>query len=476
MEIREKSFFISDMYFSVKQIEGLLDACYIKHYHGIIVSSEAGYEKWPEGDLFKYMMNMHGLRCEQILHIGDNWAADVKSAEKCGINTFYIWNARKMLECSYLRKILVNVKSIEDKVIVGMYMAKALNDPFALSREKGRLYIASKELLGYIGYGGLLTAYLHWLLKKYTSNEIDKVLFLARDGYLPERMYQKIVKERKIEKAPKGLYVLSSRRCLAGAAIYNEQDLLQQVERINSAIPAGQILEARYGVILEKEDAKSKEVLIGNELKEYLMSYKEKIICESAKERNNFLRYLNTLGISYENERDILFDSLTSGTSAYYYRKITKADAKLVCLVCLNVPEYSLYNQSDEAFLGEDTSYFEQKGYTKCVYLGDCIFTSPKEQLIKFDDDGIPVFAVNKKEGCIETIEETHKGIEAFITDYIKLTPYSIKKQEITADLVDCLVGMFAYGYYIVNEEWKDQFSQCDTFADGKGEPKKFFK
>lgn len=463
----KKVYLISDMYFSKDQIAGFLKKCGINHYDGMMVSCEAGCAKGPEGELFQQTMQKYHLEPRQILHIGDNPNADGESAEKCGIDTFLIWSAKQMLEDSYLRKILIHVKSPEDAIITGMYMAKVLNNPFALSKGRGRLLITSKKIMGFIGYGGMITAYLHWLLKKSSQDKIDKILFLARDGYLLERLYQRIVRERKIGEAPKGVYTLASRRCLAGAAIYNEGDLIAQIERMKKPnIPAGEFLKLRFGVNPKAEDRNAYEKLCDDELHSYLLSYGEEIIQESERERTNFLKYLHSLDIQYEREKNIIFDSATSGTCAYYYRRVTKTDTRLQAIVLVKIPEWSCYDLTlDEGFLGEDMANFERRGYTKCTLLNDSILISPNEQLVKINRDGNPVFVSDLREESFEKIRDVQEGIEEFCYDYIRLTPYAIEEQEPTAELVDCLVGLLISNTYVLNGDWKNDFAVVEQFS-----------
>jgi HAD superfamily hydrolase (TIGR01549 family) len=458
-KLGKQLYLISDMYYSAEQLGGLLEQCGIRHYHGIVVSGEAGGSKWPDGELFRAAMERYRLKPQQILHIGDNEAADIECAKACGMDAFHVWNARKMLEDSYLRNILVHVRTLEDSIIVGMYMAKALNDPFALSMGKGRLQISSKEVLGYISYGPLLTGYLHWLLKKYTAEDVDKILFFARDGYLPEQMYQTILRERKIKNAPKGVYVLASRRCLVGASFFNEEDLKKQIDRIELDTCAGNILEVRFGINPMDGDPTAKEKLKGEELKKYLLFYKNEILEESEKERTNYLDYLHSLGIRYETENDIIFDSQTAGTSAYYYRVITKTNTKMECMLLLDVPDYSLYDKDlDAGYLGIDSNYLQKTGYKKCSTLNDSILTSPETQLIKIDEDGMPVYLQNDGGHSLENVRLVHKGIENFLYDYIRHTPYDVMEQDFSERLLDSMMGLLTSVGYFMDEDFRHNF------------------
>jgi len=330
----KKIYLISDMYFSGEQIKAFLEQYGITHYHGLLVSSDAGCTKWPEGALYKKAIEIFGINSVSVLHIGDNEAADVECSKKAGFDAYTIWSAYHMLEMSTLQRLLVNIKTLEDSCLLGIWMEYFLNSPFALHEKQGHLHIQSECEVGFAGFAAIITAFMHRLIKEHQGEKQEKILFLARDGYLLEKLYRTILLERNITDAPEGIYVLASRRALAIPAIETKDDLEQQLQRVRVEALAGEFLELRFGIKPETEDAEAELVLKEEELRNYIRKYTPQILARAKQERNDYLLYLESLGIDREKDIHILVDSQTSGTSVFIgensYKK--KLSWKRYCL------------------------------------------------------------------------------------------------------------------------------------------------
>jgi len=188
--------------------------------------------------------------------------------------------------------------------------------------------------VGFAGFAAIITAFMHRLIKEHQGEKQEKILFLARDGYLLEKLYRTILLERNITDAPEGIYVLASRRALAIPAIETKDDLEQQLQRVRVEALAGEFLELRFGIKPETEDAEAELVLKEEELRNYIRKYTPQILARAKQERNDYLLYLESLGIDREKDIHILVDSQTSGTSVFIgensYKK--KLSWKRYCL------------------------------------------------------------------------------------------------------------------------------------------------
>lgn len=134
---------ISDMYYTRVYLEQLLKKCGISGYDKLIISAEERAGKWPSGRLFEIAVERLNIMPTQLLHIGDNPGADIQMAQKIGIHTYHIWSSYEMIVQSKFQGILSKVQTTEDFVAIGIILAYILNDPFALSNDKGTLTLKS---------------------------------------------------------------------------------------------------------------------------------------------------------------------------------------------------------------------------------------------------------------------------------------------------------------------------------------------
>lgn len=465
----KKVYLISDMYFRQSVIEVLLKKCEITQYHGIIVSSDAGCWKWPNAELFNAAIEKFGLSGKKVLHIGDNEGADWICGGKVGFDIYPIWSAHHMLEKSALKYLLVNVKTVEDSCMLGIYAAKYLNSPFALHEGKGKLVLKTEYDIGYAGYGALLTAYTHYLVNKYQGEKNTKIIFLARDGYLPHKLYEQIINKKKIEDAASGIYVLSSRRALAVPAIFNEEDLEVQLKRIQAEVKGGEFLAQRFGVMPIEEESEADKVLKDEELQNFVRKYKVQILKKAEQERTDYLKYLSLLGIDSENEKHILMESETSGTSAHYWRKFVQPKAEMEAILLLNITEWSLFQRElDKGFLGEDSRLLKRKAYCRSEILNDSILTSPDSQFMYINNQE-PIFSEKAETKKTKVIFETQKGVEDFCREYLEKLSYPTSMQAFSTNFLDDFIRVLV-DKSIVVDEVKRNFMVVEQFGGRMGE------
>jgi len=430
-----------------------------------LVSSDVGCTKWPNGDLFKKATEVFGLEDAMVLHIGDNEAADGECSQKAGFDFYAIWSAYHMVEMSSLRRVLVHVKTLEDSILLGIWMEHLLNSPFALYEKQGHLYIQSEYDVGFTGYGALATAFVHWLIREHHGKEKEKILFLARDGYLLEQLYRMIISERNITDAPEGLYVLASRRALAVPAIKTAEDLEDQLQRLHMKDVAGDVLERRFGVKPFTEDEEAALVMEGSELQEYIRKHITQILAKAKQEREDYLQYLKSLRLDLTDDTHILIDSQTGGTSAYYWRKFIQEKARLEAIMLMDITEWSVYNaKSDRGFLETDAMFLCKSIYSRAKYLNDCIFTAPYGQLVCINGKNPEYFTADVEDEWNYLID-THQGIKQLCKRYMQLTEWNVKKQEWSTALLEDMLSML-YHETEVDNIVKNKLTIRESFTD----------
>lgn len=463
----KRVFLVTDMYFTKEYMEPILNSNGIRGYEGILISAEEGVAKWPDGGLFQVLREKYELEGVSILHIGDSPGGDVEAARAAGIDGIQILSAYEMLAQSSLSKILVYASTVEDYIIVGQIMGYFFSDPFALSRYKGRLYIDTLEKLGYLGYGALFTGFIVWAIKLCNEKEIDKILFLARDGYPIEKAYQCFLKNREEIKAPDSIYVLASRSCLAAAALYDENDLEEAIKRVIPDVAGSGrcILINRFGVEPDADDDEADTVKEIEELHQYIRRYKKKILRNSEKIRKEYLEYLADLNI-INADKLAVFDTQTLGTAAYYFEKIIGKEVTLLAYILINAVNYSLYDdERSYAYIGKDTTGMATYQYTRACTLNECIYTSDKGQFL-FMKNKKPVFSEKEKPQLnFDKIYKVQEEINRFVSEFTELAKYGTRMQQVSSELGDALIGCLKTNKCVVKAELKQYFSMQDKYA-----------
>ena len=171
-------YIISDMYLSADFLDKLLQREGFKEYKALIVSSEYRKNK-RSGELYKILLQLFGIKSDEIIHIGDSRYADYIGAKKCGIKAIHI--ERNVKNTLYMKKIGKN-----DGFDVRSF--------FAFVNSRISKYKKREEKLGYEVLGPILYSYCRWIHEQYKqykkNNRNDTLLwFVARDMYLFKRAY-----------------------------------------------------------------------------------------------------------------------------------------------------------------------------------------------------------------------------------------------------------------------------------------------
>jgi FMN phosphatase YigB (HAD superfamily) len=180
--IGKRTILTSDMYLSSEHIKILLNKndvtvasedCY--------VSSKSKLCKWS-GRLFKHWLDVESVTPDRVIHIGDNPQSDYLSAIREGLNVILYIDPQE----NRRRAELQSAYQLSEKHSYwqGAYTLRICN-----SLKKATL---SNDFLYDYGYhflGPAFSAYIHCVVEKIKLYKIDHVLFLAREGFLFQKIY-----------------------------------------------------------------------------------------------------------------------------------------------------------------------------------------------------------------------------------------------------------------------------------------------
>jgi len=229
----KRVFAISDMYLDKKQILLMLKKCGYD-LEKIYVSQEYDVSK-ASGGLFAHFLEESKIKPENVIHIGDNFQADICGAKKVGMHTVHIPNLNH--EPIYIEKSKFRY-CLKENILY-----QSINNGL-LSMDD------NMKKIGYEILGPILYYYTKWLHEQIIQNNIRKLYFLSRDGYLLMKAYEFLYQHEDME-----LYYLSiSSKSIKNPYqnVNNQKELLTQYLKQNQMYGKVGIVDIGWGGHLHK--------------------------------------------------------------------------------------------------------------------------------------------------------------------------------------------------------------------------------
>ena len=173
-ELGARMIITTDMYLPESFLTGLLEENGYSGFEKIFVSNSLEKSK-AEGSLYDVVRQHYG-NGTRIIHVGDNEHSDVRMAGKHGLDTMYYPNINKY-SLTYRAHDMSSIIGSSYRGIVNAHLYSGLHT-YSMEYEYGFVY-GGLFVLGYC-------TYIHKYCKK---NDIDRLLFLARDGDILKQVY-----------------------------------------------------------------------------------------------------------------------------------------------------------------------------------------------------------------------------------------------------------------------------------------------
>lgn len=201
----KKVIITTDMYLPREVIERILRSNNFSDYERLYISCELDRTK-SNGTIFEYIEDDLGVKGGQILHIGDNWHSDYQNALEASWNATMLPKTMEAINSSngYFgapivdRTLLMNknsfcMQNLGISTMVAMAANKFFDNPF-VSFDPESNFNCSPTFMGYFGLGMQMFGMTDWMLRDMKAKKISHLVLLARDGYLPQVMFNKFVK------------------------------------------------------------------------------------------------------------------------------------------------------------------------------------------------------------------------------------------------------------------------------------------
>src|SRR5665213_104380 len=284
---------ISDIYFSPGQLRAILTANHLDPalFELVLTSCDAGLCKGT-GNLFKRALQELALRPEQLLHLGDNYHADVIGARKAGIHACHYPQAS-----AEIRTILER----EHVLLGGQAATFNLNSLRMLTAR----YFPTETAEGFFGrtgallMGPLMTRFASWACEQYLAAGVRKVGAFMREGDLFAQVLRHEAKAKGYDLDIQPLFINRKATDLAAIGKLSATSLLDWLER-RCTLTIRNILK-HFGLSADDlrklpfsldEKADTKEKIL--KLAEFLFTPRiaGQIEAKSAEERGKVMDYL----------------------------------------------------------------------------------------------------------------------------------------------------------------------------------------
>lgn len=195
-----------------------------------LISSACGCTKRDDGALFGVLSDRLGLEPKDILHVGDNLLGDVQRARERGLQALH-YQPPSFVAAS---------TALTPASAIGLGLARY-----------GSYQLATDPWwqLGWQFGGPVMLAFLEWIQRRATLDGVDRILFVARDGFMLHELHQQAANSQ-IE----SVYLRGSRVSFTLAAL-NEDNFTAHVPFLLSGVEGITLADlfARIGIDLPDE-------------------------------------------------------------------------------------------------------------------------------------------------------------------------------------------------------------------------------
>ncbi len=176
----KKIIIITDMYLPRFVFEKIMKKINVE-YDYMFISGEEGETK-RTGKLFPIVLKKLQIHPSELIHIGDDYNNDIQKPQEYGIKSL----ERIQSPINLPRYIKLNKKDILQDHLYN----------FILRQSQNQSNITNAFRIGYSILGPLMLEFCRWIHKIKNEENIDSLLFVAREGYFIKQCYELIYSEK----------------------------------------------------------------------------------------------------------------------------------------------------------------------------------------------------------------------------------------------------------------------------------------
>ena len=401
----------SDMYLPTEFLKEVLHKNGYTKLDKIYVSGDCNATK-GSGSLFNKMMSDFHVNAAEILHIGDNEFSDIEKPKSMGLNTFYVkkyydWFIQWGGNQKYLY-FYNNDQTVEKSILISQIARHQLIPEESFYWEE----------IGYALAGPLAVGYIQKIIKECQLNQIDHILFVARDGYLLQKVYNKLA-----QNPIPNTYIYAPRilnlTCFGDYAEIPHY-LNSYVELLHKVFPE---------IPLSTDYGENKKILkqYDNVIQKWIRTNKQE-----------YDKYIQTLKITGKRIASV---DMTTGafTSEKFLKKIFGNR------YYMGFVSAAFQNNTDLRYETYMKGLIKPKSQESLFELSELLITAPEYPIIDIKN-AKPVYKKSKHDKHRkEVTEHIEKGVLKYLNDYLNTPVYPIDiKMETILDLCDSYLNCLA--------------------------------
>lgn len=401
IRLGKKVIVTSDMYFTKDFLKQVLILNGYTNLDEVFVSSYYKKCKWS-GNLFKEVIKKYP-KCK-IIHIGDNYDADVEAPKKLGISTHLVY---KYFDSFAELPLNYKYKSYLERVKGRAYPS------WHLALVAYKWCFNKLNLENYFYYLGFAIAaptvigYCNFIYKTLKRNKINTALFVSRDGYLLMKVLEKMYPNSEI----KFHYVYASR-------ILN----IQCFADYNNDIAYVKKILTYFNIPFDNDSS-------FEELEKLYKENEDYILDQTTKARHEYLKYIKSLRIK-DSDKIASIDCTTGRFSSQkFLSKFLGKQLRFGIYLSKFRDDYNFKNYcySEKLFTNKDEAV---------AILNELFITSP-ESSIKGINNGKVIYGKSRDDDIrSEVVKQIQKGI----FDYLSIYNKQIREFDLSISYIkDCL-------------------------------------
>jgi hypothetical protein len=423
----------SDIYFSLSEMKTLALKLELGSFDKYFISSELNATK-EKGDIWTYLKETYPNK--RIIHIDDT-----KFDYPNYINGIQI---KSSTEIAQLFNLPLNAGGL-----TGILLSGILKNPEILITKPLDLNFA--RIFGFCFIAPFAICFVQWLAEKFLQNNEKKVLFCSRDGYLAKILYDYFYKGK--NGYPESGYLYVSKSVLIKSCSTDSEYLKSSFEnyyhRFSAETKVKEAIFTLYGYNLPDCDIADKTVksLSIEEIYKVLLKYENEIIIHCLKEKQNFVNYICNSG--YNAKTDALVDFACGYTSLLLQKFF---DGNLYVASQYFFPKFAKLDLTKIHNFLFDINFLEinSSSIYKYIHFFESAFSAPEKSVVKFSENGSPIFHDEEIVSNSFIKDEIFNGIIEFYkqTNKIEIN-YDIEKIDTMAlAIIESFSDMF---YEITN-------------------------
>lgn len=373
--LNKKIIIVSDMYLPAKELSDILISKGFSGFHKIYVSGDLGKTKY-RGSLYQLIIDEYGVSPDKILHLGDNNKSDYEIPLSFGMKAI---NCEKVLDklfkINHRAQIFYNRQNnnLGASIILGV-LSIILNNSDSVDIETNYW-----KYFGCLYGGPICYSFIKWVQNEIGRINIDTLLFIARDGYVLQKVFNMVNPNSKVN-----IVYLYAPRFLALSII---QDYLKQVFSNNIYLASSTI--KAFLKMWEKEYEETCEFKSVDAGLNFIKEHKSDFQNIADKYTAKYKKYLAKL--SLDNKNVGIVDTISTFFTAQ------KMLDKL-----LNRKNLALYWCVNRMYLNEAQLFYKFKTFDVAYYpsvhdwrIMEFIMTSPEAPIEDINEDGSPCYKVD---------------------------------------------------------------------------------